>query len=241
LQPTAGFMTHVTRRLTAKNRDQLRDPTLGNRVWATFTFKNIFLALLYEAISPIAAPHGSATGLHAGWLCVDVDECAVDRDLCQPAGLCKNTYGSYYCQCQTGHAVKPGSTSCTGTLTHRPSSQTWLLHLHRYTHSQTQQSNLALPAAQVHALTDPAVKPGSTSCTGTPTHRPSSQTWLHHLHRYTHSQTQQSNLTLPAAQVHSLTDPTVKPGSTSCTGRHTHRLSSQTWLHQLHRYTHKPS
>jgi len=30
-------MTHVTCRLTAKNRDQLRDPTLGNRVWATFT------------------------------------------------------------------------------------------------------------------------------------------------------------------------------------------------------------
>ena len=23
---------------TAKNRDQLRNPTLGNRVWATFTF-----------------------------------------------------------------------------------------------------------------------------------------------------------------------------------------------------------
>ena len=31
-------MTHVTCRLTAKNRDQLRDPTLGNRVglWAAF-------------------------------------------------------------------------------------------------------------------------------------------------------------------------------------------------------------
>jgi len=36
--PTAGFMTHVTCRLTAKNRDQLRNPTLGNRVWATFAF-----------------------------------------------------------------------------------------------------------------------------------------------------------------------------------------------------------
>ena len=34
-------MTHVTRRLTAKNRDQLRNPTLGNRVWATFTFFNL--------------------------------------------------------------------------------------------------------------------------------------------------------------------------------------------------------
>jgi len=35
-QPTAGFMTHVTCRLTAKNRDQLRNPALGNRVRATF-------------------------------------------------------------------------------------------------------------------------------------------------------------------------------------------------------------
>ena len=34
----AGFMTHVTRRLTAKNWDQLRNPTLDNRVWATFSF-----------------------------------------------------------------------------------------------------------------------------------------------------------------------------------------------------------
>ena len=31
-------MTHVTCRLTAKNRDQFRNPTLGSRVWATFTF-----------------------------------------------------------------------------------------------------------------------------------------------------------------------------------------------------------
>ena len=31
-------MTHVTCRLTAKNRDQLRNPTLGNRVWATFLY-----------------------------------------------------------------------------------------------------------------------------------------------------------------------------------------------------------
>jgi len=31
-------MTHVTCRLTAKNRDHVRNPTLGSRVWATFTF-----------------------------------------------------------------------------------------------------------------------------------------------------------------------------------------------------------
>jgi len=35
-----GYMTHVACRLTAKNRDQLRDPTLGNRVWASFSFFN---------------------------------------------------------------------------------------------------------------------------------------------------------------------------------------------------------
>jgi len=29
-------MTHVSCRLPAENRDQLRNPTLGNRVWATF-------------------------------------------------------------------------------------------------------------------------------------------------------------------------------------------------------------
>ena len=31
-------MTHVTWRLTAKYRDQPRNPSLANRVWATFTF-----------------------------------------------------------------------------------------------------------------------------------------------------------------------------------------------------------
>ena len=34
---TAGFVTHIICRLTAKNRDQLRDHTLGNGVLATFT------------------------------------------------------------------------------------------------------------------------------------------------------------------------------------------------------------
>jgi len=36
-------MTHVTCMLTAKNRDQLRNPKLGNRVWATFTLCSLFL------------------------------------------------------------------------------------------------------------------------------------------------------------------------------------------------------
>ena len=35
-------MTHVTCRLTAKNRDQLWNPTLGNRAWATFVFYTLY-------------------------------------------------------------------------------------------------------------------------------------------------------------------------------------------------------
>jgi len=38
LVESVGFMTHITCRLTAKNRDQLQNPTLGDRVWATFIF-----------------------------------------------------------------------------------------------------------------------------------------------------------------------------------------------------------
>jgi len=34
-------MTHVTCRLTAKNRDQLRNPMLPNRVWATFFLSDV--------------------------------------------------------------------------------------------------------------------------------------------------------------------------------------------------------
>jgi len=49
-----GFMTHVTCRLTAKNRVQLRNPTLGNRVWATFTFFTSALSMTarYSALAP---------------------------------------------------------------------------------------------------------------------------------------------------------------------------------------------
>ena len=37
-------MIHITCRLTAKNRDQLRNLTLGNQVWATFTLFTTALA-----------------------------------------------------------------------------------------------------------------------------------------------------------------------------------------------------
>ena len=42
-------MIHVTCRLTAKNGDQLRNPTLGSRVWATFTFLCMYVCILLDA------------------------------------------------------------------------------------------------------------------------------------------------------------------------------------------------
>jgi len=44
-------MTHVTCRLTAKNRDQLRNSTLGNRVWATFTFLDLYMNIAFNIFS----------------------------------------------------------------------------------------------------------------------------------------------------------------------------------------------
>jgi len=60
-------MTHVTCRLTAKNRDQLRNPTLGNRVWATFTFLKRFNIPVRRVIDTkmglaASATHGHGTG-----------------------------------------------------------------------------------------------------------------------------------------------------------------------------------
>ena len=70
-------MTHVTCRLTAKNRDQLRNPTLGNRVWATFTFftgnglpREPALCQLYRhTFVPYAA---------RGYLVTDMTQCLAD-------------------------------------------------------------------------------------------------------------------------------------------------------------------
>ena len=43
---SAGFMTHVTCRLIAKNRDQPRNPRLSNRIWASFFY---MLSLMTES------------------------------------------------------------------------------------------------------------------------------------------------------------------------------------------------
>jgi len=71
--------------------------------------RNIALLLVGFEIS-------TAVLCKAVWVwCADMDECRSDPELCQP-GLCKNTYGSYYCECQQGYSVKPGTTTCTGSV-----------------------------------------------------------------------------------------------------------------------------
>ncbi|XP_069748550.1 epidermal growth factor-like protein 6 [Narcine bancroftii] len=41
-----------------------------------------------------------------GKTCVDIDECATSRSLCPPLRKCVNTFGSYFCKCQTGYELK---------------------------------------------------------------------------------------------------------------------------------------
>ena len=47
------------------------------------------------------------------YFCSDVDECALNRNLCM-TGDCKNTPGSFICDCSLGYSVREGDTGCTG-------------------------------------------------------------------------------------------------------------------------------
>jgi len=55
-------MTHATCRLTAKNRNQLRNPTVGNRVWATFTF--FYWAAQKKQRNEATAIHTASNAVH---------------------------------------------------------------------------------------------------------------------------------------------------------------------------------
>ncbi|XP_057192854.1 epidermal growth factor-like protein 6 isoform X2 [Triplophysa rosa] len=41
-----------------------------------------------------------------GKTCVDIDECATGKNQCPFNRQCTNTFGSYYCKCQSGHDLK---------------------------------------------------------------------------------------------------------------------------------------
>lgn len=44
----------------------------------------------------------------------DIDECAVDRSLCQPHGVCENRQGGYVCICNDGYMLSEDKHSCEG-------------------------------------------------------------------------------------------------------------------------------
>jgi len=72
------FMTHVTCRLTAKNgeprkrHDQLWNPTLGNRVWATFLYIGCI------AKWPISVMYSNVS-IHSGFCELEFRSCAVNK------------------------------------------------------------------------------------------------------------------------------------------------------------------
>ena len=53
-------MTHVTCKLTAKNRDQLRNPALGNRLHVTITFFILITNSSHRNRNTVAAASAAA-------------------------------------------------------------------------------------------------------------------------------------------------------------------------------------
>lgn len=44
----------------------------------------------------------------------DIDECALERSLCQPHGVCENRPGGYVCVCNDGYKLSDDKHSCEG-------------------------------------------------------------------------------------------------------------------------------
>ena len=82
-------MTHVTCRLTAKNRDQLQNPTLSNRAWTTFIFNHTELTSsrgLQVRISLEGDGSGEAAGTDAAAWTFRTAAAATTRQ-CKPTDL----------------------------------------------------------------------------------------------------------------------------------------------------------
>ena len=54
-----------------------------------------------------------------GASCVDIDECISGKP-CGPFAQCRNTPGSFSCECEQGFVGAPPRVKCKGKLTHEP-------------------------------------------------------------------------------------------------------------------------
>lgn len=74
----------------------------------------------------------------------DIDECAVDRSLCQPYGSCENRPGSYMCVCNHGYILSEDKHSCEGKPTLTPATLRYTLVEPASSYSFTRPENLIL-------------------------------------------------------------------------------------------------
>ena len=78
-------MTHITCRLTAKNRDHLRNPTLGSRVWATCTFTCIVNKVKNQSAAWVEGWANVWTDyMTQQWRVVFVGACLLDPAVSEP-------------------------------------------------------------------------------------------------------------------------------------------------------------
>ena len=86
-------MTRVTFRLTVKNRNQLRNPTYSNRVWAAFTF---YGQLGYSLFQTHASRQDSRNWQQAGKECMHARADGQRENVMPSANFCPKHVNYYY-------------------------------------------------------------------------------------------------------------------------------------------------
>ena len=94
-------MTHVTSRLTAKSWGQLWNPTLGSRVWATFTFLQVlFVFPLFILLSMCCACYRSWWNNHYHRIIIIIIVVSTTTTNCLVCRDCSHrATGPYVCMC----------------------------------------------------------------------------------------------------------------------------------------------
>ncbi|XP_026131047.1 uromodulin-like [Carassius auratus] len=101
----------------------LKHVTLMSPSWRFFLSSVLCVALFHLISGQSCSEHCKACGgpekdqclqCHTGFilhdnLCVDIDECGTDLDLCPDNTYCSNTHGSYECKGQCGLSSTHGS------------------------------------------------------------------------------------------------------------------------------------